>query len=138
MPGRIAAVDVGGTFTDACVLSGGKLLRCKVPSTPDDPGLAVAEALARLGGAELLVHGTTVATNALLENKLARIAFVTTRGFRDVLAIGRQNRAPEDLYALEPKRRHALATSRRHASDRFAGHSAHAASVAAGGSWPRC
>ncbi|MCA8911115.1 MAG: hydantoinase/oxoprolinase family protein [Planctomycetes bacterium] len=108
MPGRIAAVDVGGTFTDACVLSGGKLLRCKVPSTPDDPGLAVAEALARLGGAELLVHGTTVATNALLENKLARIAFVTTRGFRDVLAIGRQNRAPEDLYALEPKRRHEL------------------------------
>jgi N-methylhydantoinase A len=104
----IAAIDVGGTFTDACLLRGGKLLTCKVPSTPDDPGRAVAVALQRLGGADLLVHGTTVATNALLEGKLGRVAFVTTKGFRDVLAIGRQNRAPEDLYALEPRQRSEL------------------------------
>lgn len=104
----VAAIDVGGTFTDACVLRDGRLLRCKLPSTPDDPGRAVAEALARLGAADLLIHGTTVATNALLEKKLARVAFVTTRGFRDVLAIGRQNRAPEDLYQLEPGQRDQL------------------------------
>ncbi|MCA8947495.1 MAG: hydantoinase/oxoprolinase family protein, partial [Planctomycetes bacterium] len=104
----IAAIDVGGTFTDACVLRSGGLKRCKIPSTPDDPGRAVAEALQRLGGADLLVHGTTVATNALLEGKLARVAFVTTKGFRDVLAIGRQNRAPEDLYQLEPVQRSQL------------------------------
>lgn len=106
----IAAIDVGGTFTDACVLRNGKLKRCKIPSTPDDPGRAVVEALERLGGADLLVHGTTVATNALLEGKLARVAFVTTKGFRDVLAIGRQNRAPDDLYSLEPRQRDQLVT----------------------------
>jgi N-methylhydantoinase A len=99
---------VGGTFTDAVLLRDGELLTCKVPSTPDDPAMAVASALERLGGAELLIHGTTVATNALLEGKLGRVAFVTTKGFRDVLAIGRQNRAPEDLYALEPAQRDPL------------------------------
>ncbi|MCA8934819.1 MAG: hydantoinase/oxoprolinase family protein, partial [Planctomycetes bacterium] len=104
----IAAIDVGGTFTDACVLRSGGFKRCKIPSTPDEPGRAVAEALQRLGGADLLLHGTTVATNALLEGKLARVAFVTTKGFRDVLAIGRQNRAPEDLYQLEPVQRSQL------------------------------
>jgi N-methylhydantoinase A len=104
----IAAIDVGGTFTDAVLLRAGRLLTCKVPSTPRDPGVAVADALARLGGADLLIHGTTVATNALLEGKLGRVALITTRGFRDMLAIGRQNRAPEDLYALEPKQRNAL------------------------------
>ena len=104
----IAAIDVGGTFTDAVLLRGRELVRCKVPSTPDDPGRAVANALSQLGGADLLVHGTTVATNALLEGKLARVAFITTAGFRDVLAIGRQNRAPSDLYALEPAQRVAL------------------------------
>lgn len=83
-------------------------MTCKVPSTPADPGLAVADALQRLGGADLLVHGTTVATNALLEGKLGRVALVTTRGFRDVLAIGRQNRDPADLYALEPAQREML------------------------------
>ncbi|MBX3473385.1 MAG: hydantoinase/oxoprolinase family protein [Planctomycetes bacterium] len=104
----IAAIDVGGTFTDAVVLRRGRVSRCKVPSTPQDPGLAVMEALQRLGGADLLVHGTTVATNALLERKLARAALVTTRGFRDVLAIGRQNRDPADLYALNPRQRDPL------------------------------
>lgn len=101
----IAAIDVGGTFTDGVLVRGREVLTCKVPSTPHDPGLAVAEALNRLGGADLLIHGTTVATNALLQGKLGRVALVTTRGFRDVLAIGRQNRAPADLYALEPAAR---------------------------------
>ncbi len=104
----IAAIDVGGTFTDAVLLRNGKLATCKLPSTPQDPGLAVAQALALLGGADLLVHGTTVATNALLEHKLARAALVTTRGFADVLAIGRQNRNPADLYALNPRQRDPL------------------------------
>lgn len=104
----IAAIDVGGTFTDAVLVRDGIVSRCKVPSTPDDPGRAVADALARLGGADLLVHGTTVATNALLERKLARVALVTTQGFRDVLAIGRQNRDPADLYALNPRQRDPL------------------------------
>lgn len=104
----IAAIDVGGTFTDACLLRDGKLTACKVPSTPDDPGRAVLDALTRLGGANLLIHGTTVATNALLERKLARAVFVTTKGFRDVLAIGRQNRAPADLYSLHPHQRDPL------------------------------
>ncbi|MBE7493233.1 MAG: hydantoinase/oxoprolinase family protein [Planctomycetes bacterium] len=103
-----AAVDVGGTFTDAVLLRGERLWRCKVPSTPDDPGAAVLAAMARLGGTDLLVHGTTVATNALLEHKLARTVLVTTQGFRDVLALGRQNRAPADLYALSPRGRDPL------------------------------
>ncbi len=104
----IAAIDVGGTFTDGVLLRDGRLVTCKVPSTPHDPGVAVAEALKRLGGADLLIHGTTVATNALLEGKPGRAALITTRGSRDVLAIGRQNRAPEDLYALEPGQRDPL------------------------------
>lgn len=101
----IAAIDVGGTFTDAVAVRDGKVVTCKVPSTPHDPGIAVGEALKRLGGADLLVHGTTVATNALLTGKLGRVALITTRGFRDVLAIGRQNRDPRELYALEPAQR---------------------------------
>lgn len=104
----IAAIDVGGTFTDACLIRAGRLYTCKVPTTPDDPGRAVAQALQRLGGAELLIHGTTTATNALLERKLARVAFLTTRGFGDVLAIGRQNRHPADLYARNPRQRDPL------------------------------
>lgn len=104
----IAAIDVGGTFTDAVRLDGGRLTRAKVPTTPDDPSRGVAQALAQLGGADLLIHGTTTATNALLEGKLAPIAFVTTKGMRDVLAIGRQNRDPRDLYSLAPRQRNEL------------------------------
>lgn len=104
----IAAIDVGGTFTDAVRLDGGRLTRAKVPTTPDDPSRGVAQALALLGGADLLIHGTTTATNALLEGKLAPIAFITTKGMRDVLAIGRQNRDPRDLYSLAPRQRNEL------------------------------
>ena len=104
----IAAIDVGGTFTDAVRLDGRGLRRAKVPTTPDDPSRGVAQALAQLGGADLLIHGTTTATNALLEGKLAPIVFITTKGMRDVLAIGRQNRDPRDLYSLAPRQRNEL------------------------------
>ncbi|MBP9893010.1 MAG: hydantoinase/oxoprolinase family protein [Planctomycetes bacterium] len=104
----IAAIDVGGTFTDAVRLDGRELRRAKVPTTPDDPSRGVAQALAQLGGADLLIHGTTTATNALLECKLAPIVFITTKGMRDVLAIGRQNRDPRDLYSLSPRQRNEL------------------------------
>jgi N-methylhydantoinase A/oxoprolinase/acetone carboxylase beta subunit len=83
-----AGVDTGGTFTDV-VFDDGRVV--KVPSRPGDPAGAVAEGLAgeRLA---LLAHGTTVATNALLERRGARVALVTNEGFTDVIEIGRQNR----------------------------------------------
>lgn len=95
------AVDIGGTFTDVALIDQdtGQSWRAKTPSVPHDPSLAFMEginlALARVeGGAGLLervLHGTTVATNMILENKGARTALVTTRGFRHVLALGRQD-----------------------------------------------
>jgi len=97
----VLAVDTGGTFTDLLLLHGGELLTLKVPSTPHDPAEAVLEGLRRLvpeGVDFLLLHGSTVATNALLERKGARVVLVTNRGFEDVIEIGRQNRP--QLYAL--------------------------------------
>jgi N-methylhydantoinase A/oxoprolinase/acetone carboxylase beta subunit len=85
-------VDTGGTFTDL-VTADGRVR--KVLSTPDDPARAIAGALAEAdGGArpELLAHGTTVATNALLEGRGATVALVTTEGLADVIEIGRQDR----------------------------------------------
>jgi len=101
-PVLLVAADTGGTFTDLLLSEGGRLHSLKLPSTPEDPSRAVIDGLERLLGgrrAEALIHGTTVATNALLERKGARIAFLTTAGFEDVLEIARQDR-PE-LYALE-------------------------------------
>jgi N-methylhydantoinase A len=97
-------VDTGGTFTDVVAWRGGRRVAFKVPSTPREPAAAVIGALARAGAGRgtRVRHGSTVATNALLERKGARVAFVTTAGFEDVLEIGRQDR-PE-LYALEPRR----------------------------------
>jgi N-methylhydantoinase A len=91
------AIDTGGTFTDCVYRAGGRLHVLKLPSTRDDPARAILEAVdqiaARTGADAIEVrHGTTVATNALLERKGARIAFVTTAGFEDTLAIGRQAR----------------------------------------------
>jgi N-methylhydantoinase A len=94
--------DVGGTFTDFFALdevSGGVRLH-KRPSTPDDPGRAILEGVAEIGarakiaGAAIhrLAHGTTVGTNALIQRAGGRIALITTRGFRDLLEIGRQIR----------------------------------------------
>ena len=96
----LVGVDVGGTFTDFVVLSNGSARAHKVPSTPDDYGRAVERGLRELGleAGYSLVHSSTVATNTLLERTGAKVALVTTRGFRDVLEIGRQTRP--DLYAL--------------------------------------
>jgi N-methylhydantoinase A/oxoprolinase/acetone carboxylase beta subunit len=84
-------VDAGGTFTDL-VADDGRVT--KVPSTPDEPAQALRDALAAAGAQspDLLAHGTTVATNALLQGRLGRVALVTTRGFADVIEIARQVR----------------------------------------------
>jgi N-methylhydantoinase A len=124
----VLAVDTGGTFTDLLLYRDGVLRALKVPSSPSDPSRAILEGVARLLGAGsgsletgdgagqgigmgpdtlsgsapevpyVLLHGSTVATNALLERKGARVVLVTNRGFEDVLEIGRQNRP--QLYAL--------------------------------------
>lgn len=88
------AIDTGGTFTDCVYVAGGRLEILKLPSTPADPSEAVLNAIAQIAGGEPaeVRHGTTVATNALLERKGARVAFVTTAGFEDTVAIGRQAR----------------------------------------------
>ncbi len=93
-------VDVGGTFTDlASIAPDGSLHVTKVVSTPDDPARALFRAVDVAGGAvDVLVHGTTVATNALLERRGARVVLVTTAGFEDVLWLRRQDRAA--LYDL--------------------------------------
>jgi N-methylhydantoinase A len=90
------AVDTGGTFTD-CVWrdpSTGTMKMLKVFSTPKDPSQAISSALQKIANNKpvLLLHGTTVGTNTLLERKGARVAFVTTKGFEDTLEIGRQAR----------------------------------------------
>lgn len=105
-------VDVGGTFTDVFAYDpkSGQTVSFKTPSTPDDPARAIGDGLRRLkaehGIAELeeLRHGTTVATNALIQRKGGRVAFVTTKGFKDLLEIGRQTRPLiYDLQADHPE-----------------------------------
>ena len=100
-------IDIGGTFTDLVLrLPDGSLRVSKVSSSPDDPGLAVVDGLAALlrvsgvqpGDVAEIVHGTTVASNTILQKTGARTGLITTRGFRDVLEIGRV-RTP-DLYDL--------------------------------------
>src|SRR5277367_39987 len=88
------AVDTGGTFTDCVWVERGRIRMLKVFSTPDDPSRAIAEALEKVGCRDslILLHGTTVGTNTLLQRKGARVALVTTAGFEDVIEIGRQAR----------------------------------------------
>ncbi len=86
----LVGVDVGGTFTDLVGFRGREVVTTKVPSSAE-PAEAVQAGLREVGATEM-AHGTTVATNAILERKGARVAFVTTRGFEDLLAIGRQDR----------------------------------------------
>lgn len=98
-------VDTGGTFTDFAWLDGdGRIRIYKQLSTPADPSAAILAGIDALQvpPATAVVHGSTVATNALLERRGARTALITTQGFADVLAIGRQNRP--DLYALVPQK----------------------------------
>lgn len=116
----IIGVDTGGTFTDLVAVDGREIRVHKLASTPDDPSRAVLEGLRQLLGAGAhggeatadgeaarddeawagvdVIHGSTVATNALLERKGARVALVTTAGFEDVIEIGRQTRT--EIYDL--------------------------------------
>jgi N-methylhydantoinase A len=108
----LLGVDVGGTFTDAALLDGDVLHTAKVPSTPADQSrgviAAVEEVLRRAGAepadVEAFTHGMTVGTNALLEERGARTALVATRGFADLLEIGRQDR-PSLYHPCRPKPR---------------------------------
>jgi len=105
-------IDIGGTFTDFVVLhpESGRVHTFKLLSTPDDPAAAVLEGLGQIPevsqtdkDVELyIVHGSTVATNALLERKGALTALVTTQGFRDILQIGRQDRPALYDFAADP------------------------------------
>ncbi len=101
----LVGVDVGGTFTDLVLSVDGRLCIHKVLSTPENPAAAILSGLQHVTAGDLtalrqIAHGSTVATNAILERKGARTAFITTQGFRDLLLIGRQNRP--QLYALHP------------------------------------
>ena len=110
MPRTVVGIDVGGTFTDIAVLQDGRLSVHKLPSTPQNPSLGIVQGVDEAGvnrDSADFVHGSTVATNALLEGKGSRTALVTTMGFEDVLEIGRQSRA--ELYNLEQDRSPALA-----------------------------
>lgn len=100
---RLLGIDTGGTFTDFVLYEDGRLRVHKVLSTPRAPEQAILQGIRELGldpGGLRVVHGSTVATNAVLEGKGARTAFVTNRGFRDLLTLGRQAR--ERLYDLQP------------------------------------
>ncbi len=100
---RQLGIDTGGTFTDFVLIDGEQVRAHKVLSTPHAPEQAILRGIAELGlsRAELrVVHGSTVATNAVLEGKGVRTAFITNRGFGDVLTIGRQTRRA--LYDLQP------------------------------------
>lgn len=111
MAKTIVGIDVGGTFTDIAILEDGRLRVHKLPSTPSDPSVSIMKGVMEAcpqfvdGGGEFdadFVHGSTVATNALLEGKGGRTALITTLGFEDVLEIGRQNRS--ELYNLNVDR----------------------------------
>jgi N-methylhydantoinase A len=102
----LLGVDVGGTFTDAVLLDGDRVVTAKAPTTPDDQSrgvlaaieAALDEAGAQPGSVARFVHGMTVATNALLEGRTAKTALLATEGFTDLEELRRQNRA--DLYRL--------------------------------------
>ena len=122
----LIGVDVGGTFTDAVLALDGRLITAKAPTTPEDQSEGVMAAIeaalekagASAGDVEEFSHGMTVATNALLEGRGARTAFVATEGFTDLVALGRQDRpqlyrlcaarpaplAPDDLRFGAPER----------------------------------
>jgi len=93
-------IDTGGTFTDFVFYDGEETKILKLPSTPDNPALAILEGLSPLMDQSFeLVHGTTVSTNAFLQNKMAKTAFICSQGFQHLLYIGRQNRIK--LFSLD-------------------------------------
>jgi N-methylhydantoinase A len=116
----LLGVDVGGTFTDAVLFDGEAVHTAKLPTTPEDQSVAVIAAVedvlrqadAEPGAVESFAHGMTVGTNALLEERGARTALIATRGFADLLEIGRQDRpelyrlcTPKAAPLVEPRRR---------------------------------
>src|SRR5580658_8737357 len=107
-------IDIGGTFTDLVIMdeADGTLRLVKMASTPGDPSIAFMQVVERMlkesgvspAGASYLAHGTTVATNTIIEGKGARTAFIATAGFRDVFEIARQIRPTlYDLFCDKPK-----------------------------------
>ena len=107
-------IDIGGTFTDAALVDGetGAIGVVKVLTTPEDPALGfmtalergLAECQAAGGDVAAVVHATTVATNAIIEGKTARVGMLVTRGFRDILEIGRQIRSRlYDVHLQKPR-----------------------------------
>ena len=94
----VAGIDIGGTFTDLILVDGrdGKVRVAKTPTTVDNQAHGVMSALAATGfpveAIDLIVHGTTTTTNAVLERRLARTGMITTRGFRDIIELGRRTR----------------------------------------------
>ena len=101
-------VEVGGTFTDLVLIDGENLRVAKVPSTPSSPDIgalnAIAAAQVEYAAIADLVHGSTVATNAVLERKGANVCFFTTKGARDLLLLQRHdNTAIYDLHYVKPK-----------------------------------
>jgi N-methylhydantoinase A len=86
-------IDTGGTFTDVVTVDGDRVVSTKVPSTPHDPSVAFMRGVEKAGADAIaeVFHGTTVATNALLEDDFGGLGFITTKGFRGVLEIGRQS-----------------------------------------------
>lgn len=111
---KVVGVDTGGTFTDFVQVGKDGITAFKLSSTPRNPAEAVKSGIARLyysiGILDEIIHGSTVATNALLERKGARVLLLTTHGFEDVVIIGRQNR--QDIYELVPSRPIPLTTLR--------------------------
>src|SRR5499427_5873738 len=106
------AVDIGGTFTDIVLLAGEQRLVAKVLTTPRAPEVAViegarsalAEARLAFGDIDLFVHGTTLATNAIIERKGARTALIATDGFRDVIEIADEGRFDQyDINIVKPQ-----------------------------------
>jgi len=106
------AIDTGGTFTDFCLMGeNGELHIAKEPSIPEEPSRAVLAGIKKItqktgidpGQIDFILHGTTVATNAILERKGARLALITTKGFKDIIYIGRQNRPHlYNFWAIKP------------------------------------
>ena len=101
---KLLGIDTGGTFTDFVMLNDGKLTIHKVLSTPKAPEKAILQGIKELQ-IDLdncsIIHGSTVATNAVLENKGVKTVYITNLGFKDILTIGRQAR--QDIYELSPK-----------------------------------
>ncbi|ACO04749.1 MAG TPA: hydantoinase/oxoprolinase family protein [Persephonella sp.] len=104
----VIGVDTGGTFTDIVYKEGDRWGIYKLLSTPSNPAEAVLEGIEKVAGGKkrYIIHGSTVATNAILERKGSKTAFVTNKGFEDIIFIGRQNR--KELYNLHYRRKESI------------------------------